>query len=178
MNWDAIGAIGEIVGATAVLITLVAIYLQQRKVHALALAENQREALVTTTDLFDFIATHPTALESVRSCLQNFDDATPREQADFGRYAHMSINMAEQALYLYKEKLINHASYVGMEGVALMLLVTPGGEQWWSKTGVAFGADIRNQLENVLSERRREILPAWHYFPHLGAALSCEQHPK
>ncbi|MGK0259789.1 MAG: hypothetical protein ACI96M_004519, partial [Candidatus Azotimanducaceae bacterium] len=42
MNWNALGAIGEIVGAAAVLITLIAIYLQQRKAHKLARAETQR----------------------------------------------------------------------------------------------------------------------------------------
>ncbi|MGK0258208.1 MAG: hypothetical protein ACI96M_001641, partial [Candidatus Azotimanducaceae bacterium] len=80
---------------------------------------------------------------------------------------------AEQAFYLDKEGLLNHASYVGLEGIALMLLVTPGGKQWWSKIGPAFGADIREQLENILRERGNDILPAWHYFPHLD--LNAEE---
>lgn len=42
MNWDAIGAMGEIIGAAAVLITLIAIYFQQRKIHKRSKADNQR----------------------------------------------------------------------------------------------------------------------------------------
>ena len=53
-----------------------------------------------------------------------------------------------------------------------MLLVTPGGKQWWSHIGDAYGADIRGQLEHVLDERGDELLPAWHYFPHLGLDLT------
>lgn len=167
MDWEAIGAIGEIIGASAVLLTLIAIYVQQRKIHALARADNQREVLVSANGLFDFIATHPSALESVRRCLQDFDNASPREQADFAKYAHLSINIAEQALYLFKDSLINKSSYEGMEGVALTLLVTPGGKQWWSRIGVAYGADIRHQLENTLQTQGSDILPVWEYLPHL-----------
>ena len=167
MNWDAIGAIGEIIGAAAVLITLIAIYFQQRKIHALSRAENQRQILTSTRDLMEFVSVHPSALESIRQCLQNYDEASPQAQADFSNYSHAFVNLAEQAQYLYRDSLINKASYEGLENLALMLLATPGGSQWWQYGRVAFGTDIRDPLDKLLNSRKDDAVLLWDVLPYL-----------
>lgn len=52
MNWDAIGAIGEIVGALAVFLTLLAIYYQMRQSQALEKENAQRHLLEQSRSLF------------------------------------------------------------------------------------------------------------------------------
>ena len=168
MNWDAIGAIGEIIGAAAVLITLIAIYFQQRKIHALSRAENQRQILTSTRDLMEFVSDHPSALESIRSCLQNYEDAPSQAQVHFSNYCHGYVNLAEQAQYLYRDKLINKASYEGFEVLALMLLATPGGQQWWHQARVAFGEDIREPLDKMLENRGANTVLIWDVMPYFA----------
>lgn len=57
--------------------------------------------------------------------MENYNDASPKAQADFSNYGHGIVNMAEQAQYLYRDKLINQASYEGFERLALALLASP-----------------------------------------------------
>jgi len=87
MTLENIYYIGQTIAVGAILVSLVAIYIQQRKDHALARAEHQREILDSSTRLFDSIRFQPTGLESVRKCLVDFEGAEPDQQAEFGAFA-------------------------------------------------------------------------------------------
>ena len=52
MNWDALGAIGEIVGAVAVLVTLIYLALQVRQARKMQLAESIRATRAERREFF------------------------------------------------------------------------------------------------------------------------------
>lgn len=164
MTLETIYYITQIVAVGAILASLVAIYIQQRKDHALARAEHQRQILGEVPRYFELAATNPAVLQSLRTSFQNYDEASPQDQATFVHFMHTAINIAETALYMHKDKLINDASYAGFEGAALMSLVTPGGRQYWQRARLAVGADIREALDKALNERT-DIPPVWEFFP-------------
>ncbi len=164
MTLETLYYITQIIAVGAILASLVAIYIQQRKDHELAKAEHQREILMQIERLTSAPIQHPDALSNIRACLKDYEGAKRSEQADFAHVVHKSINLAESALYMRSTGLINEASYVGMEGAALLFLVTPGGKQYWQRTRMAVGADIRENLDKALAERT-DVPPIWEVFP-------------
>ena len=167
MTLETIYYIGQTIAVIAILASLVAIYIQQRKDHALARAEHQRQILSEVPRYFELAATNPAMLQSVRKCFVNFEGAYPQDQAVFVHFMHNAVNIAETALYMHKDKLINEASYVGFEGAVLMSLVTPGGKQYWQRARLAVGADIREALDKALAERK-DTPPVWEFFPQFA----------
>lgn len=167
MSLETIYYIGQTIAVIAILASLVAIYIQQRKDHALARAEHQRQILSEVPRYFELAATNPAILQSLRKCFVNYDGASPQDQAAFVHFMHTAVNIAETALYMRKDKLINEASYAGFEGAALSSLVTPGGKQYWQRARLAIGADIRDALDKALMERT-DIPSAWEFFPQFA----------
>ena len=152
MTLEDIYYIGQTIAVVAILGSLGAIWVQLRKDHALAKAEHQREILTAITQVTNFVATDADALDSVRACCEDYVNATARQQAQFFYVVHTHINIAEKALYMGRDQLINTASFEGMKGAALAYLVTPGGKQLWSELKDAVGADIRDELDRSLHD--------------------------
>lgn len=152
MTLEEIYYIGQTVAVLAILGSLGAIWVQLRKDHALARAEHQREILTAITQVTNFLATDADAVDSVRACCEDYVDATARQQAQFFYVVHTHINIAEKALYMGRDRLINKASFDGMKGAALAYLVTPGGRQLWDELKGAVGANIRDELDRSLHD--------------------------
>nr|MDJ0879585.1 hypothetical protein [Halieaceae bacterium] len=72
MNWDAIGAIAEVLGAVAVLVTLIYLSLQIRLSNRLAEAESQRELM--TFDVFKPVVEDPNLTREFRACLNRYEE--------------------------------------------------------------------------------------------------------
>ena len=81
MNWDAIGATAELLGAVAVLATLVYLSLQIRQSNKLAEAESQRELM--NFDVFTPILADPQLTREFRACLNRYDEQDPDVKTRF-----------------------------------------------------------------------------------------------
>ncbi|MEM7702595.1 MAG: hypothetical protein AAF251_11710 [Pseudomonadota bacterium] len=169
MTLEQIYYIGQTIAALAILGSLIAIYWQQRKTHALERAASQREILASVKELSGFPATDPTALESIRVCFQDYSGATPFQQAQFAHAAIMAVNIAEKALYMKRDDLFDHNSADSFVEVALAYIATPGGRQWWANVGHMFGAIVRDEIEHNLKERD-DIVPLWELLIYYGSA--------
>ena len=81
MNWDAIGALAEVFGAAAVLVTLIYLSLQIRQSNSLAEAQSQRE--LTTLDAFAPLVADPTLAAEFRACLNRYEEQDPEVKTRF-----------------------------------------------------------------------------------------------
>ncbi|MEL6826749.1 MAG: hypothetical protein AAFN91_10925 [Pseudomonadota bacterium] len=152
MTLETIYYITQIIAVVAILISLVAIYLQQRQTHSLASAEHEREILARWEVAFDIITRDPDALKSVTICFQDYERAAPIQQAWFGYLMHIIINITERNLHLRKDKLANEKSTDDIKGVMRPFLAAPGGRQYWQRARLSYGADVRQLLDSTLLE--------------------------
>ncbi|MEM7730573.1 MAG: hypothetical protein AAF311_15120 [Pseudomonadota bacterium] len=171
MTLETIYYITQIIAVGLILASLIAIYIEQRKDHALARAEHQRELLANFKTLPEYLAEDRENLEAITACLQDFDGATPYQKAKFTYAAHLSVNSAEQALYMRNDKLISKAIFLGMLGIALQYLTTPGGRQWWNRVRLSYGADSRDLLDKELAEQT-SVSSIWEAWPMFEPAPS------
>ena len=106
----------------------------------------------------------------MRNALADWDSATGDKKERANGWALSAALQAEQALYMWREGLINEASYRGFIGVAVAIAATPGGRQWWTNARIALGDDISDLIDHELESRPTDA-PNWiEIFPHLGPA--------
>jgi hypothetical protein len=168
MSLETIYYVGQTVAVGAILASLVAIYIQQRKDHAFAQADSEREILQETAHWFDDLLAYPRGLEDLQSSLQDYHNATPRAQAVLAQHMLKSVTIAEQAFFMNEQKLINYDSHMKLVMLPILHISTPGGRQYWDNTKVAFGAKIVAVIDKILEENPPSPDAFYEIFPYFG----------
>jgi len=167
MNLSEFAAIGEAVGGVAVLATLLYLAYQFRQTAAIERTAGNRELLSRCRDWVELTTTHPDLAEVLRKTLSDWGSATPQEKERANGWMLSAALQGEQALYMWRERLINEVSYQGFIGVIVAIASTPGGRVWWDSARIALGDDISDLVDLELSLRPDDA-PSWtDIFPHL-----------
>ena len=107
MNWDAIGAIGEIVGASAVLITLIYLATQVGRSNELSLFSVSKEIVNQFNDLNRLVTTD----SELRQLLKKTGELTPDEEEQLYNFAMMFCNVWISAQVAFDNNQIDEAVY-------------------------------------------------------------------
>lgn len=161
VNWDAVGAIGELVGATAVVVTL--LYLARQ-------ITNQSRALETTTR------------DSVFRQLQDYNNVVmgdPRlgglfqramaelEPVGFSADDHARLVHALFGFFKIYENIyvhflggsISEEAWSSNREVLFLYASQPGGRAYWEKRRGAFDSRFQRMLDKALLEGEGALLP-------------------
>jgi hypothetical protein len=164
MNWEAIGAIGEILGAVVVVATLFYLSNQLRQ-NANALQRNNEYAHNESIhhaqrfhhDVFAVLASDSELSSIHRRCLAG-EDLTPDEAHRFAWFVNSYLVFVEfawrqQGLELgFVEE--NEESIIQLTGPHIRkLLGTNAGSEWWRSTGPElFFGDFVEKIDRVIAE--------------------------
>jgi hypothetical protein len=149
MNWDAIGGIGEIIGAVAVVVTLVYVARQIR--------ENSRQLkLISLTDTFSLVAEAFNPIynneHNVRVWTTGLEDPGVLEKADLELfYLLMTRVMAaiDTVVEHYElgtiddERFANHVNY------GRSFLASPGGVKWLGEKRYELSSAAKRLLQST-----------------------------
>ena len=132
MNWDSIGAIAEVAGVVAILISLVYLATQIRQSNIIAAAEAEREILQSwMRGLEGFIDSHQTT-EFFLKGLSDFESLSSIEKTRFS-YRLTELNMVYISALENEEKGLIASHLVEAFGNAFFSYVnSPGGRTWWA----------------------------------------------
>ena len=147
MNWDAVGAIAEAVGAAGVLITLVYLAVQIR--HNSASVDASTEDGVTSgfNDVNNVIAADAELGKIFTSGLQDPESLTAEEWVRFGFLFSSFVNQYNRLLVLnQKGSFPDHRWRMYAQELAVFI-ATPGGTRW--KDGNPHFAELWTALEGV-----------------------------
>ena len=140
MNWEAIGAVGEIIGALAVLATLILLLKQIRisntqakQANDLARADSQRDILKQVSDHARLTINKPDLQAEIRLCYKSWNNAPTTAKWNFESWAAAYFYIVEQAIYMHDDGLLSDETYQAMESAALRIVATPGGGEWWER---------------------------------------------
>lgn len=130
MNWDAIGAIAEVAGLLAVVISLLYVGFQVRQNTVQLRHDNLRESVRGTLDTNWIYHRDAAAFDVFKSGVKSFAKLQPREQAlfhsivvDLAFYFEIVRNMERSGLVDRSAVDTNKRFLVGV-------LATPGGREW------------------------------------------------
>jgi len=149
MNWDALGAIGEIVGAAGVVASLfyVGFQIRQNTIHARAYTQRDIISELTRDHL---IGGEKSRL--YRKALSNFSAIDEDEKLEAHAILSAIINRFEATLRLHNTGLVDNSLFAAHRAWALAHILSPGGIQWWRAVRHNISEDARHYLDREISE--------------------------
>lgn len=150
MNWDAIGAVGEIIGALAVFITLVYLALQIRQntraVHSSALDSTVNTISIARQSIYEND-------EVARVYLKGL--ATPEELDELER---LKFRLLIHNLMLSQSNIFAQTKFSDLPisewqaqtTVIKRVLDSPGGSWFWSEYAQEFDEDFRAEIDRIM----------------------------
>jgi hypothetical protein len=101
MNWEAIGAVGEILGAAGVIITLVYLAGQLRQNTRALRSESYQHWNEVASSYAQFTAQYAVELSEIEE-LSSLDQLTPEQQKIMGMWGLLATNQAETAFLQHR----------------------------------------------------------------------------
>jgi hypothetical protein len=138
MNWEAIGAIGQIVGTVLVGVTLIYLALQLRQ-NTSSLKSSTFLAISTLMgSTMEVLATNPDLAPLVIKAQAGLDALSAAERARFGFMMMMAFRRVETVVVQRHLGFIDPHLTEGFERSALSVLASSGARQWWDGSKGAF----------------------------------------
>lgn len=163
MNWDAVGAVAELVAALTVVVTLILLLKQVRisnkqaeQANDLARANSQRDILKQVATHSALVIGNPEAQSDIKSCYESWHNASTRARWNFEGWAANYFYIMEQAVYMHDQNLLSDETYFAMEAAAIRIIETPGGSEWWERKSEVIGAGVSKRI----NERRAALRDA------------------
>ena len=126
MNWDAIGAIGEIVGAIAVVATLVYFAIQMRQ-YTTGLRSATFNATMQEFNQINVAQLDPALADLLDRGMEDLDSLSRTEKYQFGWIVRTYINIWENMYQQYLEGACSELYWLPYARQAKVVLATPGG---------------------------------------------------
>jgi len=152
MNWEAIGAVGEIVGALGVIGTLV--YL------AVQIGQNTKAVRTAShhgvTDSFNHLNTKVAEDERLarlfRVGLEDFESLTPDEQVSAG-HLFLSYTRIFEVLYFQREAgTVEEKLFAAEERTLKHMMNQKGILTWWRGNPTSFTQEFRDYIETFITK--------------------------
>ena len=160
MNWDAIGAVGEILGAAGVIGTLAYLAIQIRKSDQTARADSLQALWDGARDRSFAPQFKDREVSDLWARgLTNFEALDSSEKRRFFWLFSEHIFQAQQAFDLFESNLIPDVDYQAWIYYTATLIQTPGGKASWGFSQNTIGPTIKNVLNQYLEENPET--PSW-----------------
>ena len=139
MNWEAIGAVGEVLGAVGVVVTLAYLAVQIRANTRTMRAESRRAQRASSRDVNLHIAADS---ELARIFNEGLKDPSKLDATESVQFRFILAEMVAVASETFEEA----RSGVGdqeYQQVVLVFLRAPGGREWWQRYGKVFNPEFQ-----------------------------------
>ena len=130
MNWDALGAIAELIGGVAVLITLVYLATQVRQSNQMQRQQISTEQTNRYHANAHILASNPELVTIYRKAMVG-EDLTEEERWRFGSFMYALILDFEEMFYFHEDGAQYEFRWHGMQMSIYRYLSSPGGNAWW-----------------------------------------------
>ena len=152
MNWEAIGAVAEAIGAAGVILTLGYLAIQIRRSNLLATAESHRFYQQVATPAIMGIAQDPELARIFREGLANRDSLPVDDRIRFDML--MGQLVGGLTVPINDEAILGHrgdSQTLGNRASIRRFLTTPGGASWWTANMELIAPKERETIEELLS---------------------------
>ena len=160
MNWDAIGAIGEILGALVVVITLgyLAVQIrqntaQQKREETVSIQRGQNEVVSQMRD--------PMMVRSYAMTAEKGRAASPEDRSRAIIWVIQYLNHFQVVHDLYRSGALDEEQYQLWAGFAVSIIAPARMRQWWDEENgrLAFHSEVRQMIDQRLEDPDNPPLP-------------------
>ncbi len=170
MNWDAIGSLGELAGALAVIVSLVYLAIQVRQ-NTRSIRGAMYSTIVQSFQQLNIVAAADSEVAQLLAAgVEDWDNLAA---VDRSRLLHGFFSLFknfENAYYQYRQGTLEPGLWEGWSLLMRSYYARPGVQSWWQLRRKAFSTEFREFLE---SSRTEEFLPAPREIAGLGRAATA-----
>lgn len=149
MNWEAIGAIGELLGAVAVVLSLLYVALQVRSSTRQARFDASRELAVRISDASFAAAENPDLAEIFHRGSANPGSLDPVEQVRYRGFVNTLFRGFEQQYLLRRDGAIPDEQWTAVSAIIHDFCALPGVQLYLKDRGAWYTPAFRKYLGDV-----------------------------
>ena len=153
MNWDAIGAIGEILGATAVVISLVYVAVQIRQNTNETRMQRTQSLIAANADVNSQVAGDKELADVFQAAVVDFDALSGSEKIRFGGLVFSTFNRYSFAYYQYLRGDLEEVFWKVIEQEMAVFLTLPGARTWWERDKSRFIPEFVAHLDKLVGQQ-------------------------
>lgn len=151
MNWDAIAAIGEIVGAIAVVATLIYVSKEIRQGARSVAIGALRDTTAQWNQWSEMLASSPDLATIVAKGNNSYETLTEAESLRYGAYVQSFFDNVESYRVLVSDHNIDKDLDV-LQTIVARRIVIPGFAAWWSENVDDYSEDFVQWIEQVRND--------------------------
>ena len=142
MNWEAIGAVGEILGALAVVVSLGYVAIQIRQNTTEARIQRTQNLISANSELNAQIANNAELAKIVQAGLLDYNQLSEDDQFRFGTLFFSIFNQYDFAYHQFLTDQLEGKFWKKMDYEMPLFLSLDGGHAWWDKDKSRFSSDF------------------------------------
>ena len=153
MNWEAIGAVGEIVGAAAVIATLLYLAVQVRQNNSNQRVSAKQEMTRQFVDYLDFLVTNP-ELADIHDRGLNGAELNDTEQMIFIRLMSKCTWYLSSMHFQYRVQALEEGDWEESKSLISYYCSTPGYQKFWTTRNRAHGPEFLTYMDNEIANNQ------------------------
>ena len=142
MSWDAIGAVGELLGALGVILTLGYLAVQIRQNTRTVRTATAQAIQTAMNEAHAHVKQDPTAARIYRVGLSEPSKLDEDEQVQFAMTMYSIFAQFENIFYQHQQGTLDSAIFSRHSSAMEFNLQTPGGVDWWQSWKGRFSEDF------------------------------------
>ena len=159
MDWIAVSAIAEIVGASAVVFTLIYLAYQVRNNTRMAQRASTAEAVSAIMAFNDSLVDNPKVGELFqRGVNLGLENLTDEERVPFTIVMFNLLKTCEHLHYQHAVGAMDPDVWEGWDHIIRGYLTAPGSQEWYQERRLAFSSNFRNYLDNSAPDEGFKLL--------------------
>jgi hypothetical protein len=149
MNWEAIGSLGEIIGAAAVVTSLIYVGVQFRQYKTEAQASSRDSMSRATVDMLLRIATNDTLFNVYLKGMNDPSKLGPGETYRFDMIFYAIFETWETTFSQWKRGMLTPQDWKKWEVIIRYYLTAPGVKEFWKRHFVQFSDEFQEYIDNL-----------------------------
>ncbi len=158
MNWTAIGATGELLGAIGVIASLLYLARQMRGAAADARRATAQAVFTKLNTAFETTSANPQLAGVFLRGTSDLSALSPEEAIQFSSVFFTLVRPYEELFYYSRAGAVNEWVWESVELLVLPALTTPGALEWWAKRQSWFTSAFQDHVAEVLPKEALEML--------------------
>jgi hypothetical protein len=171
MNWDALGAIAELIGGVAVLATLIYLSVQVRQSNRQEAAQSVQIAFETFMGGYAALTEDEAKARTYIAGVNDYNGLEPAHQAMFHSQMQNLANGYYTVWTLHENGMLSDKElFKRTRDTFLTILRTPGGRQWWSQWKHLPPQPYIEALQKHIDDANNDSIPATEDFQWLKSS--------
>ena len=150
MNWEAVGAIGEIVGAAGVIASLGYLAVQIRRSAASTNMSAFQESVRAAQDLSSLIARDGELAHLLVSGSQSREELSPDDRLRFHSFWSAMLMNMEMGFHYRRNGMLEAEVFGSQSRDLLTYLRSPGVLSWWKAHGDSYNVSFQDYVNDLL----------------------------